>query len=197
MTILIAEDDLVCRKLLCRFVKGLGHRVVQAENGLMAWDLWLEYRSPLIISDWLMPDMSGIELCQKIRSFHQNKYTYIIMITSMSGKENHLQAMDAGVDDFMNKPFDRDCVYARIRVAQRILNMQKEINTLSGLLPICTYCKNIRDDQNYWQRVEAYIERNSDVRFSHGVCPDCYEKYLKPQMVKLKSSKPSQTKEKR
>lgn len=185
MQILIAEDDKISRKLLTRLLKGFGHKVIQAENGLEGWSLWLEHRYPLVISDWIMPDMSGIELCQKIRSVNQTKYTYIIMLTSMTGRDNYNEAMDAGVDDFMTKPFDRDLIYTRIRVAERILNLQQEISTLSGLLPICSYCKNIRDDNNYWLRVESYFKKHSDVQFSHGICPDCYEKIVKPKLEKL------------
>jgi len=189
MQILIAEDDLIFRKLLSRLLTNLGHEVIQADDGLKAWNLWLIHRSPLVISDWLMPKMSGLDLSHKIRSYDQAKYTYIIMLTSQSGKQNYMQAMDSGVDDFMTKPFDRDTVCTRINVAERIINLQAENIILSGLLPICSYCKNIRDDKNYWQKVESYLENKSSVRFSHGICPDCYEKHLKPQIADLKRKK--------
>jgi len=186
MQILITEDDKVSRKLLNRLLNNFGHEVIEAENGLEGWNKWLEYRYQLLILDWIMPDMSGIELCQKIRSVNQLRYTYIIMLTSMSGRDNYNTAMEAGVDDFMTKPFDKDLIYTRIKVADRIINLQHEISTLSGLLPICSYCKKIRDDNNYWERVESYIEKASDVRFSHGVCPECYEKEMKPRLKQIK-----------
>ncbi len=188
MQILIAEDDGLSRNILSRALKSLDHKILTAEDGLIAWNIWQKERCPLIISDWLMPDMSGIELCQKIRAQKQLRYTYIIMLSSMVGRENHLKAMDAGVDDFMTKPFDRDQVFARIRVAERILNLQIEVNTLTDLITICCYCKSIRDDKNYWQQVESYIARFSNVRFSHGICPDCYEKISRPQLDRLKKS---------
>lgn len=186
MLILIAEDDKISRKLLSKLLISFGHTIIEAENGLDGWSKWLEHKCSLLISDWIMPDMTGIELCQKIRAVDQPRYTYIIMLTSMAGRDNYNKAMDAGVDDFMTKPFDKDLIYTRIRVAERILNLQQEISTLSGLLPICSYCKKIRDDNKYWQRVESYLEKISDVKFSHGVCPDCYEKTLKPQMEEMK-----------
>ena len=186
MLILLAEDDNVSRKLLSRLLINLGHTVIEAENGLAGWSKWLEHKCSIVISDWIMPDMTGIELCQKIRTTDQTRYTYIIMLTGMSGRDNYNKAMDAGVDDFMIKPFDRDLIYTRIRVAERILNLQQEVSTLSGLLPICSYCKKIRDDNKYWQRVESYLEKISDLKFSHGVCPDCYEKKIKPDLKRIK-----------
>lgn len=190
MNILVAEDDKISRKLLTKLLNNLGHTVVEAENGIEAWSKWLEHKCSLLISDWIMPDMSGIELCQKIRAVDQSRYTYIIMLTSMAGRDNYNTAMDAGVDDFMTKPFERDLIYTRIRVAERILSLQQEISTLSGLLPICSYCKKIRDDNKYWQRVESYLEKISDVKFSHGVCPDCYESKIKPKLEQLKKTTP-------
>lgn len=186
MLILLAEDDKVSRKLLSRLLTNFGHTVIEAENGLDGWSKWLEHKCSLVISDWIMPDMTGIELCQKIRTTDQPRYTYIIMLTGMSGRDNYNKAMDAGVDDFMIKPFDRDLIYTRIRVAERILNLHNEVSTLSGLLPICSYCKKIRDDNKYWQRVESYLEKISDLKFSHGVCPDCYEKKIKPDLKRIK-----------
>ena len=87
--------------------------------------------------------------------------------------------MRAGADDFINKPFDEDQLAARLVVAERILNLQSQVSQLSGLLPICCVCKKVRDDQNYWQQVESYISKRTDVRFSHGYCPDCYKKVVK------------------
>ena len=185
MKILIVEDDVISRKLLNRLLKSWGHKVIQAENGLAGWEMWKEHRCPLVISDWLMPNMSGIDLCQKIRSVKQARYTYFIMLTSMKSKDNYMQAMDAGVDDFMSKPYDKNRIFARVRIAERILNLQTEINTLADLLPICVYCKNVRDDNNYWQRVESYLKDHADVEFSHSVCPECYLKVVEPQLKKL------------
>jgi hypothetical protein len=89
----------------------------------------------------------------------------------------------------MIKPYDQNLIFARIRIAERILNLQTEINTLADLLPICIYCKNIRDDNNYWQRVESYLKERIDIEFSHSVCPDCYEKKVKPQLKELNDKK--------
>jgi DNA-binding response OmpR family regulator len=186
MDILIVEDDHPSRKILSLTLKTLEHNVDEAENGKEGWEMWQCKKYQLVISDWVMPDMSGLDLCRLIREKNLSKYTYFIMLTMMSGKEKFLTAMEAGVDDFIQKPFDRDQLFARIRVATRILNLHTEISTLSGLVPICSYCKKIRDDKNYWQRVESYIESKSDAKFSHGICPDCYINVMKPKLDELK-----------
>jgi response regulator RpfG family c-di-GMP phosphodiesterase len=98
--------------------------------------------------------------------------------------------LDAGADDYVVKPFDQEELRARVQVGIRVLKLQRSladrvtelelaldrVNQLQGLLPICCYCKRIRDDRNYWHQVEAYIENHSDAQFSHGVCPECIEK---------------------
>ena len=98
------------------------------------------------------------------------------MVTVLGDKKSYLKAMKAGVDDFIRKPIDHEELAARIHVAERILSLQSEVNMLSGLLPICSYCKKVRDDKNYWDHVENYIERYSNAKFSHGICPDCFAK---------------------
>lgn len=96
--------------------------------------------------------------------------------------------MEAGADDFITKPFDEDLLGTRIRVAERILSLQSEVKQLQGFLPICSYCKKIRDDQNYWKEVEVYIGQHSDARFSHAICPGCFATIVKPQLDKFEST---------
>jgi sigma-B regulation protein RsbU (phosphoserine phosphatase) len=186
MKIIVSEDDRVSRTLLSTLLSQEGHRVYETENGKQAWKLWQKKQYPIIISDWLMPVFDGLELCKKIRSTGNSNYTYFIMVTVLEGKEKYLQAIAAGVDDFLSKPFDRDQLMARLHVAARILNLQNELKTISGLLPVCAYCKKVRDDHNYWERVENYIERNSKIQISHGICPECYETVTKRQLKTLR-----------
>jgi DNA-binding response OmpR family regulator len=87
--------------------------------------------------------------------------------------------MEAGADDFITKPFDSEQLAARIRVAERILKLQSEVKQLAGLMPICSYCKKIRNDKNYWQQVEEYVGQRTDAKFTHSFCPECYEKAIK------------------
>jgi hypothetical protein len=83
--------------------------------------------------------------------------------------------MGAGIDDFLAKPLDREAILMRLRVAERILDFTKQIRALKELIPICMYCKRVRDDADFWQQVESYIHTHTGSNFSHGVCPDCFE----------------------
>ena len=178
MNILIADDDSTSRIVLTATLKKLGHQVTVVKDGAEAWATFGTTEVPLLISDMVMPHMNGLELCQRIRAAKRPKYTYIILLTSVGGKSGYLVGMRAGADDFINKPFDEEQLAARLVVAERILNLQSQVNQLSGLLPICCVCKKVRDDQNYWQQVESYISKRTDARFSHGYCPDCFKKAL-------------------
>jgi sigma-B regulation protein RsbU (phosphoserine phosphatase) len=171
--ILIAEDDAVSRLVLVSRLKKLGHEVHPAEHGKDAWYTYLRVRPRLVITDWMMPEMDGLELCRKIRAEHRHHYAYIIMLTALSGKERFLQGMNAGADDFVTKPIEPLELQARLTVAERILNLQTEIYQLEGLLPICMYCKRIRDDEDHWHELETYVGERSEMEFAETLCPEC------------------------
>jgi sigma-B regulation protein RsbU (phosphoserine phosphatase) len=181
MQILVAEDDGVSRVVLSTKLKELGHEVLEARDGSEAWARHQEEHNRLIITDWMMPGMDGGELCQLVRAQVDKPYTYIIVLTSLSSKGSYLEAMDAGADDFLTKPVDMDELTARLRVAERVLALQTEVQLMQRLLPICMYCKKIRDkdasweDQSSWQELEAFVAEKTDVQFSHGICKDCYQ----------------------
>ena len=87
-------------------------------------------------------------------------------------------ATDAGVDDFLTKPFDRPTIRMRLRVAERILRFTTEIRQLQDLIPICAYCRKIRNDADYWQLAETYISEQTGSNFTHGMCPDCAKAFM-------------------
>ncbi|HEX9656911.1 MAG TPA: response regulator transcription factor [Bacteroidota bacterium] len=176
MKILVAEDDPASRLVLTTALKKLGHEVVATENGRDAWRTIGELDIRMVISDWMMPYIDGVELCKMIRAQHSKHYVYVILLTALAGKGNYLQGMSAGADDLVTKPFDLDELAARLRVGERILSLEHKVSRLEGLLPICAYCKNIRDENNNWHQMEHYIVNRSDAEFTHGVCPDCLEK---------------------
>ena len=129
MKILIAEDDRDSRELLCWILVKLGYQVVATENGKEAWEAFRRGRFRLVISDVLMPEIDGLELCRRIRKHKQSKYTYVVIITALIGKKDYLEGMEAGADDFVTKPFDPDELKARLRVAERIISFQEHVAT--------------------------------------------------------------------
>jgi phosphoserine phosphatase RsbU/P len=179
MNILIVDDDPTSRILLSATLKKLGHQVTavcDAEQVLTALETG---PVPLLISDMVMPGMNGLDLCKRIRAANRPQYTYIILLTSVTGKSGYLVGMKAGADDFLSKPLDEDMLAARLVAAERILTLQLQVKQLSGLLPICCVCKKVRDDKNYWQQVESFIVKRTEAKFSHGYCPDCFDKVIR------------------
>jgi len=189
--ILIAEDDLTSRTILAALLAKGGHEVVAACDGAQAWEALQQADAPrLAILDWMMPGMDGIEICQRLRATQAGQQRYLIMLTARSSKRDTAEGLRAGADDYLSKPFDPDELCARVEVGCRILALQDQlagkvrelqealaqIKTLRGIVPICASCKKIRDDQGYWNQVEAYVSRHSEARFSHGLCPECSAK---------------------
>ncbi len=207
MKILIADDDLASARLLESILVRRQYEVIVASDGKTAWKILQQSDAPSIaVLDWLMPGYDGLQICRKLRSADHTRPIYIILLTSNNRKEDISEGLEAGADDYMTKPFDRNEFLARIKTGVRIVQLQQNlanrvseleeaitrVKFLQGLLPICCYCKNIRDDKNYWRQVEHYIADNSDVRFSHGICPDCYQKVIEPQLAAAGIAGPTQ-----
>jgi DNA-binding response OmpR family regulator len=132
MKVLIADDDAVSRLLLSSALSKLGHDVLQAENGREALAAWEESHPALVVSDWMMPDVDGLELCRQVRAGKHSSFTYIILVTARSGKANYLEAMDAGADDFITKPFEKEELAARVHVAERILGLHENLRAANA-----------------------------------------------------------------
>ncbi len=127
MKTLIADDDAITRLLLRSALMKLGHEVHEASDGGAAWEAWKSGAFSLVVSDWMMPDLDGLEFCRRIRAEQAAGYSYLILLTSRSGKTSYLEAMNAGADDFITKPFEKDEFSARIRVAERILGLHANL----------------------------------------------------------------------
>lgn len=189
MKILVAEDDNINQAVIRHSLNSMGHEVITADNGEMAWAQLQEQPVRLIVSDWGMPKSDGLDLCRRVRERKDGDYVYFILLTAKDANEANRQvAMDAGVDDFLSKPLDRRDLRARLHVAERILRYTTQVRQLESMLPICTCCKKIRDDQNYWQQIETYINDRTGTEFSHSICPDCYARVMVPQITALKQS---------
>ena len=182
MNVLVVDDDAVVRTVVCALLEKHGHSVIEAEDGQEAWDLFQTAEVGVLIVDWEMPRMNGLELSQRVRKAEREKYTYIIMLTGRSGKDSYVEGMNAGADDFTNKPVSPPELEARLRVAERILGLQADVKKLEGLLPICSYCKKIRGKNDSWQQIESYVAQRTDAEFSHGICPECYKAKVEPQL---------------
>jgi DNA-binding response OmpR family regulator len=182
MRVLLVDDDPVSRRILTAVLTGLGHEAVPANDGADAWARFQAEDLDIVITDWMMPEVDGLELTRRIRARSKARYTYVLLLTALQGRARYLDGMDAGADDFVSKPVDREELQARLRVAERVLGLQREVRQLQGLLPICSYCKRIRDEADAWSQVEDYVSRRTDAQFSHGICPTCYDHHLKPQL---------------
>ena len=197
MKVLIAEDDPVSRCLLAATLNTFGFEVILAVNGAQAWTVLQGEDSPsLAILDWMMPELDGVEICRRVRQLPTASPPYLILLTAKSEKTDVVIGLDAGANDYLTKPFDRSELRARIQVGTHVLELQKalvgrvqeleealsQVKQLQGLLPICSYCKKVRDEQNYWQRVENYLSEHAQVVLSHGICPDCYRTVVQPQL---------------
>lgn len=200
MRILIAEDDPVSRRMLEATLVKWEYDVTTTCDGAEAWQVLQSKDAPkLVILDWMMPRMDGLEFCRKVREVSRSQPIYVILLTARGQREDIVAGLQAGADDYVTKPFDRGELYARLQAGVRIVELQSnladyvrelenalaQIKQLHGLLPICSYCKKIRDDRNYWRQVEDYVAEHSEAQFSHGICPDCYEK-VKLELEKLK-----------
>lgn len=182
MNILVVDDDPVARALLEALLKPQGHAVALAGDGREAWEATRLFRYPVVIADWMMPELDGLELVRRLRASGDHRYSYVILVSAQGGRGRYLEGMAAGADDFLTKPIDADELRARLHVAERILGLRREVSELRGILPTCSYCKRIRDDNERWIPIERYIEKRSEAAFSHGICPDCYAKHVEPNV---------------
>ena len=193
MRILIAEDNIVTSRLLQALIQSWGDEAVTAADGLAALAmLEADNAPPLALLDWMLPGLAGPAICRALRERQSRSSTYIIMLTSKNERSDVVAGLDAGADDYLVKPFDPEELRARVRAGARIVDLQQRlavevhelkralgnVRMLSGLLPICAYCKAIRDDSDYWHQVEEYVTEHSDVHFSHGICPKCLKTAL-------------------
>lgn len=197
MRVLIADDDPVSRTLLTSLLRTDGYEVMAVADGAAAWDVLQQPSAPaLAVLDWMMPEVDGPELCRRVRGLGGITPPYLVLLTSRDGSADLVTGLASGADDYVTKPFDRAELRARLQVGCRVLALQQKLTQrvcelesalahfkqLQGLLPMCCYCKKIRDDKDYWQLLETFVIRHSSARFSHGICPECYENIVKPKL---------------
>jgi len=193
MRALVADDDRVMTAIVRRTLERRGFEVIVAHDGAEAWEiLQRDAGIALTILDWMMPGIDGPELCRRIRQDASRAHMYVLLLTGRDSPADLVAGLDAGADDYLIKPFDPKEFRARVDVGLRILTLQRRladrvaelevalsrVKQLRGLLPICAYCKSVRTDHDYWEQVENYVTQHTDLQFSHGICPACYETVL-------------------
>jgi DNA-binding response OmpR family regulator len=205
MKLLIADDDPITRRQVEVLLAGAGDEIHSVGDGDAAWQILQQRDAPrLAVLDWLMPGQDGVTICRKLRDLCLSQPVYTILLTGRTSKEDTVLGLTSGANDYVTKPFDAAELRARVNVGKNVVQLQRqlvakvneleralsEIHQLRRLLPICSYCRRVRDDQNYWQQIDEYFMKHSELRFSHGVCPQCWRTEVEPQLEELKNSKP-------
>lgn len=190
MKVLAIEDQAVAAVQLMAVLRSLGHEAEHVPSATEALARLQQGHYRVVVCDWRMPGIDGLDFCRMIRE-RGGDYVYFILISSaLVTRENRAAALAAGVDDFLSKPVDPDELGMRLHVAERIIGLTQQVTQLESFLPICGYCKKIRDDQSYWQEMEAYFSQRQGTKFSHGICPSCYERVMVPQLRALNIARP-------
>ena len=193
--VLIVEDDPLVGKMLQGVLEDIGYTVAgKAIDGLQAIEMTQSLRPDVVLMDIEMPNMDGIEATRHI---YESCPTPVVVLTAHERPELVEGASAAGVGAYLVKPSNAREMERAIAIAMarfddlmelRRLNAElqdapAQVKTLSGLLPICSSCKKVRDDEGYWNQLEVYIQDHSDVLFSHGLCPECANK-LYPEIFR-------------
>jgi phosphoserine phosphatase RsbU/P len=186
--VLIAEDHAATRFMLSSLLERHGYHVQSVKDGFEAQGALTMPDGPAIaLLDWGLPEKTGLEICRAIRRQPGQRFVYIIIVTARDTVADLAEAFEAGADDFIRKPCDPVEILARLRSGQRIVELEhrlsarvaeveealENVRQLKRLLPICMYCKKVRDDSQYWQEIEHYIHQHTGTDFSHGICPEC------------------------
>ena len=191
--VLVVDDDPDVLFATSRIVKKEGFQVITAANAEACLEAISKDCPDLILLDVVMPDISGIDLCRKLKADPEYKSVFIVLLSGMkTGSEEQAEGLDAGADGYIARPISNQELRARVDSLVRILLAERErdrlikelqealseIRQLTGLLPICSYCKKIRDDKGYWVKLEKYLGSHSDAEFTHCICQHCAEKYF-------------------
>jgi DNA-binding response OmpR family regulator len=203
MRILIADDQVIARRILEEAVSNLGHEVTVVCDGREAWDEISAMRYDMVISDWVMPRIDGVELCRRLRARKNDRFTYFMLVSARNSTEDVVQGIMAGANDFMSKPIERAELRARLHAAERMVDLERslagrlidleraleEVATLRSLLPICMYCKSVRNDKQVWDDIEDYLRQHANAECTHSICPDCYVKHVQPMLDEMHRDK--------
>jgi DNA-binding response OmpR family regulator len=187
MRVLAADDDRTTRLVLRHLLAGWGYEPVMAADGAAAWEILRGPDAPPVgLVDWCMPGVEGPELCRLVRTL-PGPPPCLILLTGREGAADLAAGLAAGATDFVRKPFDEVELRARVGAAARAATAERELaarvaeleaalaqnRSLRQLLPVCAWCKAVRSDADYWQRLEDYLGAQTGRRLTHGICPNC------------------------
>lgn len=187
MKILIAEDDALFRRLLQQILAS-EHEIVLAEDGGQAWAMLQEpEHPPLALLDWVMPVMTGPQICRKVREDPQLLSTYLIILTAKNSMPDISSGLRAGADDYVTKPFIPEELRARVRIGERLVRSESSARALEvqlreasarqksvqKLLPICPTCRKIRSDNEYWRELQTVLFEQDACSLQPAECPTC------------------------
>ncbi|HYM81547.1 MAG TPA: response regulator [Candidatus Limnocylindria bacterium] len=192
--VLIVEDDPFFQRILCKRMSSEGYQVTAASDGREGMKAIVTAEPDLVISDWMMPEVDGLELCQSVKTGLREAAPYFILLTAKGEISDKLLALQTGADDYLVKPCDQGELIARVRAGLRIVALTQQLRKtvadlqvanaeltstrnqvlrLEGNIPICSFCKKVRDGDGIWHDIDRYLTSRAQADFSHGVCPDC------------------------
>jgi CheY-like chemotaxis protein len=188
--ILVVDDNTANIDVMLRFLEPLGYELAIATSGEKALRVAERFGPDLILLDVMMPGMDGFETCRRLKAPPLSLEAPVIFVTAKKETDDIVRGFQCGGVDYVSKPIRQEEVASRIETHLRLRHLisvqaelidqlqaaRGELKILSGLLPICSYCKKIRDDQGYWHQIEAYIHKHSHAEFSHGLCEACAAK---------------------
>lgn len=199
--ILIIDDDPNLRKTLADILCLKGYATVAAADGMAGLALLPDNPVSLALVDIGLPDISGVEVLQRIKADYPA--TEVIILTGKASLDSAIEAANRGAFSYLTKPCDieqlllsirravekRQAVEDRERLILELTAALAKVKQLEGIIPICSYCKKIRDDKESWQQLESYITKHSEALFSHGICPECYIKVAEEHRLELERLK--------
>ena len=197
--VLITDDDPQILQLQATVLKRAGYEVLEASTGEECLEAVRAHHPDIVLLDVMLPGLTGIEVCRQIKADKTSQDIFVILVSGVQvSSEYQADGLDVGADGYIIKPISNKELIARVHSMVRIKRAEDalrekekeqqkliselqealaEIKTLKGFIPICASCKKIRDDEGYWNQLEAYISKHTDAVFSHGICPECAEKY--------------------
>ena len=192
--ILVVEDDPFFQRVLQKRIAIDGYQVMVAGDGREGMKAIVTFEPDLVISDWMMPQVDGLELCQSVKTGLREAAPYFILLTAKGEINDRLLGLETGADDYLVKPCDQGELMARVRAGLRIVVLTQElrrtvldlklantdletsraeVHRLSEMLPVCSSCKRVRSADGMWQEIDQFLRARGQNEFAQDICPNC------------------------